>query len=88
MGGAGCQPAPLGNLPSEIQVAGSVRSAFNRKLPLVAVPSGKLPDGTGGQPVLPNAEFPHTLLAVTMQCHEAFALTPALSPRANHCAHY
>jgi len=65
LGRTGNLPVPLGNLPSgmERRVSLKIRRWFVES-DAVSVPSGKLPDGTGSLPMLPNAIRLHPLLIV------------------------
>ena len=47
MGGAGYQPAPVGNLPTGMDEAAAAKRAWKLAMDALAVPSGESPDGTG-----------------------------------------
>ena len=63
MGGAGNLPAPVGNLPTGMAAGVALEPAPGLFIDAALVPSGRFPDGTGWQPVLPLTAFSNGLLA-------------------------
>jgi cysteine desulfurase len=65
MGGAGYQTAPVGDPPTGMSEAGAGKWASKMVADALSIPSGESPDGTGGSPVLPNAECSNKLSTLT-----------------------
>jgi len=56
LGGSGCQPDPLGNLPSERPRPANGQSFAFRRQAVPLIPVGSLPIGAGWLSVLPKRD--------------------------------
>src|SRR5881409_3898561 len=63
MGSTGDPPVPVGDPPTGTSQAAPRIRPSSLGGDVRPIPSGESPDGTGQWPVLPNSQFPNTLLA-------------------------
>src|SRR5213594_1268954 len=63
MGSTGDPPVPVGDPPTGTSQAAPRIRPSSLAGDVRPIPSGESPDGTGQWPVLPNSQFPNTLLA-------------------------